>query len=62
MKHKKKDGKYECLVCSKLYSRSERLKRHYMKDHGEEELKEKMIDAKSLKITRKSRVVCKPLL
>ena len=55
MKHIKKDGKYQCKSCSKLYSHPTDLKRHYRTAHTEKNLKLAGVEAgKAITFTRKT--------
>jgi hypothetical protein len=55
MKHIKKDGKYQCKSCSKLYSHPTDLKRHYRTAHTEKDLKIAGVEAgKAITFTRKT--------
>ena len=48
IKHIKKDGKYQCRICEKLFARSYNLKLHYSRDHKKQELKEKQVPIMSI--------------
>ena len=37
IKHEKEEGKYKCRICSRLFSYSLYLKRHYYENHSKQE-------------------------
>ena len=54
MKHIKKDGKYQCKSCEKLYSHPSDLKQHYRTAHTEQDLKKAGVETeKAITFTRK---------
>lgn len=51
-KHIKKDGRYKCLLCDHTYSRSSKLKNHYLRKHPQEQLATVGLEEATLKKKR----------
>jgi uncharacterized Zn-finger protein len=53
-KHIKKDGKYICRLCGQSYTRTNKLKNHYIRKHQLEDMSTVGVTEQELKLKRKS--------